>query len=115
MARGARGGEAAGSCGYGATKTAFSARGVTDARVESGDVIVEGSHAVGVAGHDDDEVLLVVLHDVEKDLDALLPVVAVVGGVVKIVGLRARCKGQLAHCLVDAEGGCTGMRAQTSV
>merc|ERR1712086_1208559 len=48
---------------------------VADARVEAGDIVVEGLHAVCVSGHDDDEVLLVVLHDVEKDLDTLLPVV----------------------------------------
>ena len=44
----------------------------TDARVEAGDVVVEGCHPVRIAGHDDDEVLLVVLHDVEQDLDGLL-------------------------------------------
>ena len=60
---------------------------VPDARVHARDEAVEGVHAVLVARENDDDVLLVVLHDVEEDLDRLLSVVAVIGGVVEVVRL----------------------------
>ena len=46
---------------------------VADARGHAGDEAVKGVHLVLVPGEHDDEVLLVVLHHVEQDLDRLLP------------------------------------------
>src|ERR1700682_6366696 len=44
-------------------------------------------HAVGIACEDDHEVLALVLHDLQQDLDRLLAVVALVLGTVEVVGL----------------------------
>mmetsp|Transcript_18673 Transcript_18673/g.43732 ORF Transcript_18673/g.43732 Transcript_18673/m.43732 type:complete len:420 (-) Transcript_18673:152-1411(-) len=60
---------------------------VSDPAHHPRDVGEERVHPVLVPGHGDDEVVLVVLHDVEEDLDGLLPVVAVVGRVVEVVRL----------------------------
>ena len=47
----------------------------------------ERLHPVLVAREDDDEVLALGLHDLQQDLDRLLPVVALVLGPVQVVGL----------------------------
>src|SRR5258708_12878759 len=44
-------------------------------------------HAVRIAREDDHEVLALVLHDLQQDLDRLLAVVSLVLGTVEIVGL----------------------------
>ena len=49
-----------------------------DARAEAGVGLEEPVHLVGVAGEDDDEVVAVVLHHLQQDLDRLLAVVALV-------------------------------------
>mmetsp|Transcript_3532 Transcript_3532/g.8857 ORF Transcript_3532/g.8857 Transcript_3532/m.8857 type:complete len:438 (-) Transcript_3532:45-1358(-) len=60
---------------------------VADAARHAGDVGEELVHPVLVAGERDDEVVALVLHHVEQDLDRLLSVVLVVGRVVQVVGL----------------------------
>ena len=60
---------------------------VGDARAHAGVGAEERLHAVLVAGEDDDEVLALGLHDLQQDLDRLLPVVALVLGAIQVVGL----------------------------
>ena len=60
---------------------------VRDARRHPGIAPEERVHPVLVAGEDHDEVVALVLHDLEQDLDRLLPVVALVLGPVQVVGL----------------------------
>ena len=49
-----------------------------DARAEAGIGLEELVHPVGVAGENHDEVVALVLHHLQQDLDRLLPVVALV-------------------------------------
>ena len=72
---------------------------VADARGHARDERVEVVHLLLVPSKDDDDVLLVVLHHVEQDLDRLLPVVALVGRVVQVVGLVD--EQDAAHRLLD--------------
>jgi len=60
---------------------------VSDTGLHTRNVREELVHSVFVAGNGNDEVVLVVLHDVEENLDGLLSVVPVVGRVVEVVGL----------------------------
>ena len=58
-----------------------------DARAEARVRLEEPLHPVGVAGEDHHEVVAVVLHHLQQDLDRLLPVVALVVGPVEVIGL----------------------------
>ena len=60
---------------------------VRDARAHAGVGAEERLHPVLVAREDDDEVLALGLHDLQQDLDRLLPVVALVLRAVQVVGL----------------------------
>mmetsp|Transcript_7904 Transcript_7904/g.11054 ORF Transcript_7904/g.11054 Transcript_7904/m.11054 type:complete len:312 (-) Transcript_7904:430-1365(-) len=62
----------------------------------------EAVHAVLVAGQDDHQVLPLGLHHIEQDLNGLLPVILVIGGVVEVIGLihkQHTTKGFLDHLL----------------
>ena len=58
-----------------------------DARAHPGVGAEEGVHAVLVAGEDHDQVVALVLHHLQQDLDRFLPVVALVLGPVEVVRL----------------------------
>src|SRR5204863_443247 len=58
-----------------------------DARAHPGVGAEEGVHAVLVAGEDHDQVVALVLHHLQEDLDRFLPVVALVLGPVEVVRL----------------------------
>jgi hypothetical protein len=60
---------------------------VCDAGAEPGIAREELVHAVGVAGHDHHQIVAVVLHHLQQDLDGLLPVIALVVGLVEVIGL----------------------------
>jgi len=60
---------------------------VRDPGAHAGIGLEERVHPVLVAGQDDHQVLALVLHDLEQDLDGLLPVVALVLRAVQVVGL----------------------------
>ena len=60
---------------------------VGDARAEAGIGGEEARHPLAIAGKDHDEVLALVLHHLEQNLDRLLAVVALVVGTVQIIGL----------------------------
>jgi len=72
---------------------------VTDTRHHTGNVGEEPVHSVLVTGNGDDEVILVVLHNVEENFDGLLTVITVVGGIVEVV--RLINKENAAHGLLD--------------
>ena len=60
---------------------------VRDPGAHAGIGLEERVHPVLVAGQDDDQVLALVLHDLEQDLDGLLTVVALVLRPVQVIGL----------------------------
>ena len=60
---------------------------VRDARAHPGVGAEEGVHAILVARQDHDQIVALVLHDLQQDLDGLLSVVALVLGPVEVVGL----------------------------
>ena len=60
---------------------------VGNARAHAGVRLKEGVHPVFVAGQDHHQVVALVLHYLQQDLDRLLPVVALVLGPVQVVGL----------------------------
>ena len=60
---------------------------VGDSGAEAGIGLEELVHPVGVAGQDDHQVVALVLHDLEQDLDRLLPVVAFVIRAIEVIGL----------------------------
>ena len=60
---------------------------VRDARTHAGVGAEEGLHAVLVAGQDHDQVVALVLHHLQQDLDRLLSVVALVLRAVQVIGL----------------------------
>ena len=60
---------------------------VRDARREARIAAEEGVHPVLVAGENDDQVVALVLHHLQQDLDHLLPVVAFVLGPVEVIRL----------------------------
>jgi hypothetical protein len=60
---------------------------VRDAAAQARVALEEGVHAVLVAGQDHDQVVALVLHHLQQDLDRLLTVVALVLGPVQVVGL----------------------------
>ncbi len=72
---------------------------VANAGHHPGYVGEEFVHAVLVSRHGHDEIVLIVLHDIEENFDRLLPVIAIVGGVVKVVGLVD--EEDAAHGLLD--------------
>ena len=57
------------------------------------DETVEGVHAVLVAGKHDDDILLVVFHDVQEDLNRFLPIITIVRRIVQVVSLREQGSG----------------------
>ncbi len=78
-------------------------------------------HAVGVAGENHDQIVTIVLHHLEQDLDRLLPVVPLVLRSVQVVGLideqdaahgplehlfglRSRVTDVLPHQVITADG-----------
>ena len=72
---------------------------VTNTGGETGDVGEEGVHAIFVSGNSDDKIVLVVLHDVEKNFDGFLSVITVVGSIVEVVSLIDKKK--TSHGLLD--------------
>src|SRR6266404_6507054 len=60
---------------------------MSDARPKTRIAAKKFLHAVRIACEDDHEVLALVLHDLQQDLDSLLAVVSLVLGTVEIVGL----------------------------
>ena len=58
-----------------------------DARAHAGIGAEEGLHPVLVAGQDHHQVIALVLHHLQQDLDRFLAVVALVLGAVEVVGL----------------------------
>ena len=59
---------------------------VGDAGTEAGIGGEEARHALAVAGEDHDEILALVLHHLEQDLDGFLTVVALVVGPMQVIG-----------------------------
>mmetsp|Transcript_30509 Transcript_30509/g.71503 ORF Transcript_30509/g.71503 Transcript_30509/m.71503 type:complete len:336 (-) Transcript_30509:397-1404(-) len=72
---------------------------VTNTGHHTGNVGEEPVHSVLVTGNGNDEVILVVLHNVEKNLNGLLAVITVVSGIVEVV--RLIDKEDAAHGLLD--------------
>ena len=58
-----------------------------DARAKAGIGGEEAVHPLAIAGEDHDEVLALVLHHLEQDLDRFLAIVALVLRAIEIIGL----------------------------
>jgi hypothetical protein len=85
---------------------------VGDARAHAGVGLEEGVHAVLVAGQDHHQVVALVLHHLQQDLDGLLAVVAFVLGAVQVVGLvdeEHAAHGLLEHLLGLGRGVASGL------